>query len=368
MDHNSPVYTVEYECQDCCKCVRDCYVKAIMSEDGHASVIDQKCISCGRCIKSCPNKAKHVRSDYKKVKALIQEGKRVFASIAPSYVGSLPYRSSQLIAKLKQLGFEGVSETAIGAQEVSIEMTRVLNQASNGLYISSACPVVVDYIRKYKQEFIHNITKIASPALTHAKMLKKKYGDDIEVVFIGPCIGKKNEATEYPDLMSHALTFDELKEWLAEEFLKSKSTDLYSNESFDLKYANEGILYATEGGMNETFKKVGLEKRVQLMTVTTINSLDEALDGLKVQTLENVVFIEALSCAGGCLNGPCADTTTPTVAKVSNVLSRYNSRFFIPKRPKVVVPLDYEPIQKSILMKNKLQLLKKLVNLMSKMN
>ena len=104
----------------------------------------------------------------------------------------------KLIAILKKLGFKGVSETAIGAQAVSIKTAEMLCDTScnadgnqnftdnnaveqkdvkgyeQKLYISSACPAAVDFIRMYHPEFAKNITPIASPALTHAKLLKEK--------------------------------------------------------------------------------------------------------------------------------------------------------------------------------------------------
>ena len=54
MDKQNPLYTLINECHDCYKCVRQCHVKAIKIEDGHASVIPEKCIACGACVKACP--------------------------------------------------------------------------------------------------------------------------------------------------------------------------------------------------------------------------------------------------------------------------------------------------------------------------
>ena len=68
MDKQNPVYTLINECHDCYKCVRQCPVKAIKIENGHASVIATKCIACGTCVKACPSNAKRVRSDLEKVK------------------------------------------------------------------------------------------------------------------------------------------------------------------------------------------------------------------------------------------------------------------------------------------------------------
>ena len=83
-----------------------------------------------------------------------------------------------------------------------------------GLMISSACPVIVKYIRLYKPHLAEYIVPLASPALTHAKLLKEHFGQDISVVFIGPCIAKKEESDTNKDLIDFALTFEELKIWL----------------------------------------------------------------------------------------------------------------------------------------------------------
>jgi iron only hydrogenase large subunit-like protein len=82
----------------------------------------------------------------------------------------------------------------------------------------------------YKPEFAKCITPVASPALTHCGLLKDILGDDIKVVFIGPCIAKKNEADEHPDLMSAALTFDELNYWIKEEFIDIENIEVDEND------------------------------------------------------------------------------------------------------------------------------------------
>src|SRR5574344_2046645 len=170
-----PVYTLKNECHDCYKCVRECSVKAIKIKDGHASVLDEKCIACGHCVKVCPSNAKRIRYDIDKVKTLFTAQKRVFVSMAPSWRGVFEINAPKMIALLKKLGFEAVSETALGAQEVSIKTAEMLNKEDKGLFISSACPVIVDYVRLYKPEFVNNITPLGSPALTHAKLLKETF-------------------------------------------------------------------------------------------------------------------------------------------------------------------------------------------------
>ena len=342
MNKQYPVYTLVNECHDCYKCIRECPVKAIKIEDGHASVIPERCIACGNCVKACPSNAKRVRNDIDKAKNLILAQKDVYVSLAPSWRASFENSAEKMIAVLKRLGFKDVSETALGAQEVSIKTAQMLNNTERGLFISSACPVIVDYIRLYNPIFIKNIVPIASPALTHAKMLKEMYGKQIAVVFIGPCIAKKNESDRHPDLISASLTFEELKLWVTEEFGSTQSIEFNSNEFFVPESAYEGSLYAVEGGMNETIKKGGGDNGVQLLNISSIENLEKALAGLNPDTLNKKIFIEALACNGGCLAGPCSSSKKPEILRVSDILSKVREREEIPKEPKTVAEEEYK--------------------------
>ena len=340
----SPVYTLKNECHDCYKCVRECYVKSIQIKDGRASVLADRCIACGHCVTVCPSNAKRIRYDVDKVKGIFATGKKVVVSLAPSWISVFDYTKQQMITVLKALGFSDVSETALGAQEVSIEVAKLIKESEKGLFISSACPVIVDYIRYYKPEYAKYITPVASPALTHAKMLKEQYGEDISVVFIGPCIAKKNESDKNSDLIDVALTFDELNYWIKESYIDLAKIEVLPDEDFVPNSANEGALYPVLGGMNETLKFAGIEKDVQLLDICTLHSLDKALNGLHPERLEEKIFLEALGCDGGCINGPGISMCKSTILKTSDVLNNFKKRDSIPATPKTVVEMDYSAI------------------------
>ncbi len=340
----SPVYTLKNECHDCYKCVRECYVKSIQIKDGSASVLADRCIACGHCVTVCPSNAKRIRYDVDKVKGIFATGKKVVVSLAPSWISVFDYTKQQMITVLKALGFSDVSETALGAQEVSIEVAKLIKESEKGLFISSACPVIVDYIRYYKPEYAKYITPVASPALTHAKMLKEQYGEDISIVFIGPCIAKKNESDKNSDLIDVALTFDELSYWIKESYIDLAKIEVLPDEDFVPNSANEGALYPVLGGMNETLKFAGIEKDVQLLDICTLHSLDKALNGLHPERLEEKIFLEALGCDGGCINGPGISMCKSTILKTSDVLNNFKKRENIPVTPKTVVEMDYSAV------------------------
>ncbi len=343
MNNQHPVYTLINECHDCYRCVRECPVKAIKIENNHASVIPEKCISCGTCVKVCPTNAKCVRSDLEKVKNLLISGKDVYVSLAPSWRSVFENSAQKMIAILKKLGFKEVSETAIGAQEVSIKAAKLLNETESGLWISSACPVIVEYIRLYQPKFSKNITPIGSPAKTHAKLLKNLYGNDISVVFIGPCIGKKNEADENDNLIDASLTFEELKIWIADKIGDISQIKKESYYEFVPYSAHEGTLYPINGGMNQTIQKVGVKPNVQLMEICGIPAFEKALENLDAEKLSAPIFVEALACESGCITGPCIASNNPSISSISDIMQKVKVRDVIPTEPQLVVECDYSP-------------------------
>lgn len=192
MEKINAIYTQKHECQDCHRCIRECPVKAIRVQDGYASIVAENCILCGNCILACPSNAKHVRDDLPAAQALLNDKPIVVASLAPSFVAQFPgVRPGQIIHALKELGFHAVSETALGAQQVSANVAALMQSEPPTVWISSACPVVVDFVCKYQPAYQTHIVPLLSPLLTHCKMLRAHFGANIGIVFIGPCIAKK---------------------------------------------------------------------------------------------------------------------------------------------------------------------------------
>ncbi|MDP4193489.1 MAG: [Fe-Fe] hydrogenase large subunit C-terminal domain-containing protein [Bacteroidota bacterium] len=306
MDHSHPIYTEIVECQDCYKCVRGCPAKAIRVQDGHASIIKELCTACGHCVAICPAKAKRIRDDIRRAQNLLKRKKIVYASLAPSWVTEFPdYETKDIIALLKSLGFCGVSETALGAQEVSARLVDDLNGTKNRFYISSACPAVVEFISKYIPEYKENITAMASPLLTHTRMLRKCFGEEIGIVFFGPCTAKKLEADRNKNMLDLSLTFEELRKWVEEEELEIPPSITGQNGSFVPFSAQEGALYPVEGGMVETLQDWLKKDSTETLSVSGLDELKYYLENFDKDSLETNVFLEALACKGGCINGPC---------------------------------------------------------------
>lgn len=342
--HQHPIYTEKNECQDCCRCVRMCPVKAIKIENGSANIIPQLCIACGRCTKVCPFNAKRVRSDIGRAKQLLKNSQPVYVSLAPSYrteFSELP--EAKLIAALRLLGFTGVSETALGAQEVSTAVSGILqSEAPPRVYISSACPVVVDLIGKYIPAMAKYITDLCSPAQAHARLLKKHFGEDIRVVFIGPCIGKKVEADEHPELLSLALSYNNVREWFQSEGIDPLALQPTSADVFCPSRAVEGALYPVDGGMIAGIKANCAIHDADFMAFSGVNNVISALHDLDQAPLKRPLFLELLACEGGCVNGPIGHDAEATIIKRQQIVSTVSyDPTAIPRRSQVDATLAH---------------------------
>jgi len=333
VNYLNPIFTEKRECQDCYKCVRNCPVKAIKVEGGYASVVPELCIVCGHCVEVCPNGAKKVRDDLASARQLLTRKPRVYVSLAPSYVTEFPgVPAAQMIAALQRLGFAGVSETALGAQQVSAQAAALLRDQPARVWASSACPTVVAFLQKHRGRGAALLTGLLSPLLTHCQMLRRHLGADIGVVFIGPCIAKKLEAAQHPELLEVALTFEDLRRWLEQEKITPEELPADPAQRFIPERSAEGAWYPVDGGMIAGMKSACAVNDTSLMTFSGLGAIRKALDGVEDLQPDQGLFLELLACEGGCVNGPKVRRRDATVMKRHLVLRS------APPAPGVVLP------------------------------
>lgn len=282
-------------CTDCYKCIRDCSVKAITFANDTAEIVHDDCILCGRCYVTCPQKAKQVRSDIQRVKDAIAGGKRVVCSLAPSFIANFRIRSLDVIIQaLENLGFAEVQETAIGAQLVSEEYARIMEEDKLHVLISSCCPSINMLIKKYYPTMLPYLAKVLTPMEAHCKLIKQQQPDAF-TVFIGPCIAKKKEGDESP-FVDAVLTFDELADWFGEEgiTLPYEHVDPESQGAL-------ARLYPATGGVLKATAKVKGYRRIAIDGVDNCRGVFDEIENSDF----GKVFIEMSACSGSCVNGPC---------------------------------------------------------------
>jgi iron only hydrogenase large subunit-like protein len=291
-------------------------VKAIKVENGSATVMPEICVLCGRCVEVCPVGAKRIRDDLSRARQLLRRKSRVYVSLAPSFVTEFPgLEPERLISALKLLGFAGVSETSLGAQEVSAACAALIENGDRDIYISSACPVVVEYIRRHSPSSVGFITPLLSPALAHCRLLKRHFGEEIGIVFINPCVAKKGEADNNSDLLDLSITFEDLRNWFQGEGVDPYSCPISEEHVFLPERAREGALYPMDGGMISGILQGRSLPDVTFMAFSGHQAVLQALEGLDTMPRGRKIFMEILACDGGCVNGPRSARKGATAAK-----------------------------------------------------
>jgi len=296
------VFTNKARCRDCYRCIRNCPVKAIEMKKGQASVIDSRCIHCGTCIAECPQKAKTYRREVELVRELLKSGKKVAASIAPSFASFYEgWERVRIPSALRKIGFSYIAETSVGAYYTSQITKEIFNQKSSNGIISSACPAVVSYIEKYHPELIDRLAQTVSPMIAHSRHIKKRLGEEFKIVFIGPCIAKKAESDrkEYQDDIDYVITFDELNELFADEEINLAN---FEASDFDEYAPQNALLYPLSGGLLKTSGYDTDIAQTKVIALSGFEDVKEMADYLTKNNFENILF-EPLFCKNGCING-----------------------------------------------------------------
>ncbi len=291
-------------------CVNACKVDAISMDENKVAVIDnQKCIGCGACVYQCPFGAVMDKSYILNVIDLIKKSNhnqkyKVYAIVAPSIASQFTYASlGQVVSAIKDIGFHSVVEAALGADMVADLETKELLE--KGFLTSSCCPAFTSYIKKAHPELVKHVSHNLSPMAYLAKYIKER--DTLaKVVFIGPCIAKKQEAQldhvkAYVDCV---ITFEELQ-----ALLDSKGIEVEKLEEAPLDNASYyGRIFARSGGLSEAVMQSLKENNVTDFELNPVicDGIEECKKALfKVSKNINIGnFIEGMACMGGCIGGP----------------------------------------------------------------
>ncbi len=281
-------------CKNCYKCIRHCPVKSIRFSGNQAHIIEDECILCGQCFVVCPQNAKEIVDSTEKVKVLLQSGDPVFVSLAPSFIANYDGVGIEAMREaVKKLGFFDVEETAIGASIVKTEYERILREDKQDVVISSCCHSVNLLIQKYFPGELQFLADVLSPMQAHGKNIKERY-PNAKVVFVGPCVAKKDEAERYSDIIDAVLTFEELTNWLTAEKIELKK-EIVDNPNSRARF------FPTTGGILKTmdFTSTGYS----YMAVDGVENCIAALRDIESGKVHNC-FIEMSACVGSCIGGP----------------------------------------------------------------
>ena len=308
-------------------CAAACGMDAIESDEhGRAKINQDKCVACGQCLVSCPFGAVVDKGQIFQVIRSILQGDQVIAIVAPAFIGQFGKHSTpgKFITAMKMLGFDRVTEVAVGADMCTIEEAKDFMEkvpAEQNYMATSCCPAWHSMIYKLFPGEAKNISMTLTPMVYTARMMKKQY-PGCKVVFVGPCAAKKLEAIR-EDIRSDVdfvLTFEELQ-----GMFEAKGVDFATIESSET--LNEGSAsgrgFAVSGGVagavTNLIHKTNPDMEVKTARAEGLRECRKLMTLAKAGKL-NGCLLEGMACPGGCVAG--AGTLLP-VELAANVVGRY---------------------------------------------
>lgn len=291
------VSTIKERCRVCYTCVRECPAKAIRIINGQAEVVAERCIGCGNCVKVCSQNAKVFRKEISMAKYLIKSPQKVAALIAPSFPAEFSEIKNHrlLVSLVRAQGFDYVFEVSFGADLVAREYKKIILSNHFPPVISSDCPAIVRYIEHYHPDLVASLANIVSPMVAMGRVARKKFGDDLKLVFIGPCVAKKDESEE----IDAVITYRELREMIAEKGLKP--ADVHPTE-FDPPLGGRGSIFPVSRGLLNT---MGVKEDIFERNVIVAEGKRDFQEAIKEFESGQIAqeHLELLCCEG-CIMGP----------------------------------------------------------------
>ncbi len=306
------------KCKGCTNCIKHCPTEAIRVRNGKAEITRERCIDCGECIRVCPYHAKKAVSDpFER----IEDFRYKIALPAPSLYGQFnsSFGRDKILNALLRIGFDDVFEVAAAAEVVSEATRRYLESHEiRKPVISTACPAVVRLIQVRFPSLIDNLLHIDSPMEVAAHMAKIRASaragipvGEIGAFFLSPCAAKvtsvKAPFGKDKSDVDAVFAMKDIHLLLLEQLKKMNGEPAAGHPAMA---GPAGVLWACTGG-----ESAPLEKGRHI-AVHGIANIIAILEETVEERLEDVDFIEALSCLEGCLGGPLT-VENPFVAKTN---------------------------------------------------
>ena len=309
-------------------CAKSCGMNAIKSDEfGRAEIDHNKCVSCGMCLANCPFGAIADKAQIFQVIQALKEKTHVYAAIAPAITGQFgPECTPEKIrSAMKALGFRDAVEVAIGADLCSLqEAESFVNEVPDRIpwMGTSCCPAWSVMAKQTLPERADCISMALTPMVLTGRLLKKQH-KGCKVVFIGPCLAKKLEAsrrTVRSDI-DFVLTFEEVL-----GMLQARNIRFSELEDVDCMHgaSGDGRAFAVSGGVAEAVVNVIKEKYPDRgdVNVARADGLAECRKMLMLARSGKYdgYLLEGMACPGGCVAG--AGTVQP-VAKSAAAINAH---------------------------------------------
>lgn len=294
------IYTND-KCIGCNKCVRICSsfgasISHTRPNHNSIEINSERCINCGACIDVCQRGAREYLDDTNKFFNDLKNKEEISALVAPAFIAKYPNKYKSILGALRKLGIKKIIPVSLGADICTWAYLKLINEKGYTEKISTACPVVVSYIEHWMPSLIDKLMPVKSPLMCLATYLRNVLGYKEKFAFIGPCIAKKSEMEEFPELVEYNITFPKLIEYV-------DKYNYHDEKSFDKFDYGLGSFYPAPGGLADNLKWfLGDDTPVRVISGKTYlyQYLSKLKDNIEDDELSYTLF-DALNCQEGCL-------------------------------------------------------------------
>ncbi|NCB31502.1 MAG: 4Fe-4S dicluster domain-containing protein [Clostridia bacterium] len=328
------------KCVGCNRCIRECpleEVNYVGLEDAVTKVhLDPaKCIHCGSCLKVCYHQSRIFQDDAQAVLKHIRAGQKFTVLAAPSLRTNFPNTWPRILAAFRKLGADGIYDVSFGADICVWAHIRYFEKNGVRSILTQPCPVVVDYITKYRQDLMDLLSPIQSPLLCLAQYLKKYLHNTNKLVFLSPCVAKTDEFRD-TGLDAFNLTFKNLKQLIENGELGLPE----ESDSFDQTEAGMGRIFSRPGGLMENIAYYSGNK----LTFYRVEGSHKLYGYLNTIQEDNRALLpdimDVLNCEGGCNFGTgCINQTSELAVNWMMEQEKQASSLRYPKDPNGMVTL-----------------------------
>ena len=239
--------------------------------------------------------------------------------VAPSYVAEFEELGNIALfaGMLKKLGFSQLYEVGMGADLVAGAYETLINKHPGKGYINSDCPAIVSFVEKYHPDLIGSLTPVVSPMVATARYIRHLKGSEAKLVFIGPCIAKKDESNEVDEV----LTFAELRTLFASRRIRPSNVKV---SEFTPPLAMKGAGFPVSRGMLQSMKLNGNHVDQRVVVAEGRVNFQEAIREYASGKLGSIQL--ELLCCEGCIMGPGTSPEGKKFIRRSHVLSHLHNR------------------------------------------
>ena len=301
------VYT-NNNCIGCNKCIGSCpTLLANVASIGHINVNPDACIECGDCFDVCKHEARDYIDDTDIFLADLKKGKKYSVIVAPAFIANYPKDYKKIFGYLKQLGVVDIYPVSFGADITTWAYIKYIKQTGQTGLISQPCPAIVNYIEHYQPELIKQLMPIHSPMLCEAIYLKKYQNVSEDLVFLSPCIAKKDEITDSntKGFVKYNVTFKKLMNEIRGKYVTAPECE--ETVAYGL-----GSRYPHPGGLKENVNF--FLGSVPVLQVEGEHEAYRFLDSYVNRTTDKPFLVDILNCQKGCLRGTGTDEMIDDVA------------------------------------------------------